>query len=100
MNFDQKSVEKVTGTMSVLGQILTALGIVAVILGAFALVMGLITEFRELANDGPLYGIEGAVLGATMLFWGLALAAGGATLHAIRSIAVNCAKMADAKDQS
>ena len=100
MNFDQKSVEKVTGTMSVLGQILTALGIIAVILGAFALIMGLITEFRELANDGPLYGIEGAVTGATLLFWGLALAAGGATLHAIRSIAVNCAKMADAKDQS
>jgi hypothetical protein len=100
MKFDQVSVEKATGTMSVLGQILTAIGIIGVLLGAFSLVMGLITEFREFANDGPLYGIEGAVLGATMLFWGLALAAGGATLYALRSIAVNCAKMADAKDQS
>jgi hypothetical protein len=105
MNFNQVSVTKATGTMSVLGQILTAIGIVGVLLGAFSLVMGLITEFREIANDGPpstsqFYGMEGAVLGATMLFWGLALAAGGATLHAIRSIAINCAKMADAKDQS
>lgn len=101
MNCNQVSVTKVTGTMSVLGQILTAIGIVGVLLGAVSLVAGLYTEFVDLGDSAsPIFGVEGALMGATMLFWGLALAAGGATLHAIRSIAINCAKMADATDQS
>ena len=100
MNSDQTSVTKATGTMSVLGQILTAIGIIGVLLGALALVAGLYEEYLGSSNEEPIFGVEGALMGATMLFWGLALSAGGATLHAIRSIAINCAKMADAKGQS
>lgn len=86
--------------MSTLGKILTALGIAFVILGALAVGLGLITEFRDFGDQGPVYGLEGVVTGVTMLFWGLVLSAGGATLHAIRSIAVNCAKLADASRSS
>ena len=98
MNFNPKSVEKQTGTMSSLGQLLTAVGVVAVILGAFGLVLGLLTEFRELDNDGPLYGLAGALSGFLVLFCGLTLSAGGAILHALRSIAINCARMAQSEE--
>ena len=91
LNYDLKSVEKLTGSMSVLGQVLTALGILAIILGAFGLVVGLVTEIRDLdMGESPVYGMAGVITGARMLFVGLALSAGGATLHAVRSIAINC----------
>ena len=96
LNYDLKSVEKLTGSMSVLGQVLTALGILAIILGAFGLVVGLVTEIRDLdMGESPVYGMAGVITGARMLFVGLALSAGGATLHAVRSIAINCARMAE-----
>ena len=96
LNYDSKSVEKQTGTMSVLGQVLTALGILSVILGAVGLVVGLVTEIRDLdLGESPVYGMAGVITGARMLFVGLALSAGGATLHAVRSIAINCARMAE-----
>ena len=94
MAFNPKSVEKQTGTMSTLGKILTVIGITAVILGAFSLVMGIFADFVK-----P-YGLEGVVKSVPLSFWGLVLSAGGATLHAIRSIAVNCARLADASRSS
>ena len=98
MSFDAKSIEKRTGTMSALAQILTGLGIVGVILGTLFMITGLITEFRGMESDNSMYGFEGAIAGITMLMWGLAMSAGGATLHAVRSIAVNCARMAESSD--
>jgi len=98
MSFDAKSIEKRTGTMSALAQILTGLGIVGVILGAFGMVIGLVTEFRGMESNNSLYGFEGAIAGISMLLWGLVMSAGGATLHAVRSIAVNCARMAESSD--
>ena len=98
MSFDAKSIENKTGTMSALAQILTGLGIVGVILGSVAMLFGLATEFAGMESDNSLYGVEGAIAGITMLLWGLAMSAAGATLHAVRSIAVNCARMAESSD--
>jgi hypothetical protein len=70
------------------------IGITAVILGAFSGLVGIFADF------GPPSGLERVVKAVTLVFWGLVLSAGGATLHAIRSIAVNCARLADASRSS
>ena len=69
--YDLKSVEKQTGSMSVLGQVLTALGILAIILGAVGLVVGLVTEIRDLdMGESPVYGMAGVITGVSILTGG------------------------------
>ena len=98
MSFDSKTVDKRTGTLSVLGQILTGLGVAVALLGAFSMVFGIISEFREVAMSSPMFGLEATVAGVTMLLWGIVLSAAGGVLQAIRAIAVNCARIAESKN--
>ena len=101
MKYDAKSIEKQTGTMTVLSQILTAIGVVAVILGLVSITLGVMTEYVISGtdiDDETRYGMEGLLSGISMFLAGLALAAGGATLTALRSLAVNCARIAETSE--
>jgi hypothetical protein len=100
MKYNAKSIEKQTGTMAVLGQVLTAIGVVAVLLGIVSVALGVVTEYSISGTDiedGTRfgYGMEGLLSGISMFLAGLALAGGGATLKALRSIAINCARIAE-----
>jgi hypothetical protein len=96
MSFSESAVVKRTATLSTLGQIMTALGAIAIVLGCIGLAAGLALEFTSGDRyDGPLADAARIQVGISTLLWGLALSAGGAALHALRSIAVNCAKMAE-----
>jgi hypothetical protein len=98
MKYDAKTIEKQTGTLSVLSQLLTAVGVVAVLFGIVSVLLGIMTEYylsESGIEDETRYGIEGLLSGISMFLIGLALAGGGATLKAIRSIAINCARIAE-----
>jgi hypothetical protein len=96
MSFSESAVVKRTVTLSTLGQIMSVLGGFAIVLGCIGVAVGLAMEFTSGDRyDGPLADGASVLVGISTLLWGLALSAGGAALHALRSIAVNCAKMAE-----
>ena len=96
MKFSESDVVKRTASLSTLGQIMTVLGSFAIVIGCIGFAAGLVFAFTSAdMYDGPLAEGVGLLTGLYLLLWGLALSAGGAALHALRSIAVNFAKMAD-----
>ncbi len=94
--FSSQQVEKRTNMLGLYSQIMTAIGFVVIIVGAIILVSTLIQEF-----SGKDTGVQIAeVSAAVMVFvYGLALTALGSAMAALRTIAVNCARMVE-KEQS
>lgn len=90
--YSSDAVEQRTNLLSGFAQVLTALGFMGIILGAFLLIITLVQEFR--GDDDGFQTME-VVESAVVLFYGLMLAGIGSGLQAIRSIAVNCAKLVE-----
>ena len=90
--FSSSAVEQRTNLLSGFAQVLTALGFVVIILGAVLLIITLIQEF---GGDDTEFQTMEVVESAALLFYGLMLAGIGSGLQAIRSIAVNCAKLVE-----
>ncbi|MEE2908374.1 MAG: hypothetical protein VX527_11170 [Planctomycetota bacterium] len=95
MAFDVKSVKKQTGAVLVLSQVLRPLGFVAVVLGIVGIMIGLYLGFYGLNNNLEMFNFEHVLTGTSLLFWGLILLAAASLLKASRSVAVNCARIAE-----
>ncbi len=93
MTESSKKVASQTGTLNVLAQIMTGLGFITMILGAVVLALDLIGEFSATEDAKEGFGV--ALASGMILFNGLVLAGLGQLLMAIRSIAVNCAVIAE-----
>ena len=94
MSNTSADISKGTQVMGLFAQILSGLGFVLIIIGAAVLIIDLIQEFSTiLGNDGELQLME-ALASASIMFYGMMLAAIGQALTALRSIAVNCAAIA------
>ena len=94
MSNTSTDISKGTQVMGLFAQILSGLGFVLIIIGAAVLIIDLIQEFSTiLGNDGELQLME-ALASASIMFYGMMLAAIGQALTALRSIAVNCAAIA------
>ena len=91
-DFSSESVQKRTNMLDLYSQIVTAVGFLVIILGAVLLVWTLIQEFG--GEDGDFAVVEILTSLGTML-WGVALTAFGSGMAALRTIAVNCARMAE-----
>ncbi|MEE2681594.1 MAG: hypothetical protein VX641_04400 [Planctomycetota bacterium] len=93
MTESPKKVNSYTGTLSVLAQIMTGLGFITMILGGVVLVLALIAEIAAGADEKQ--GLAFVLGSGAMLLYGLLVAGLGQLLMAIRSIAINCAVIAE-----
>ena len=93
MSQSPKKVASQTGTLYVLAQIMTGLGFITMILGGVVLALDLIGEFSATMDDKQ--GFMVALGSGAMLLNGLVIAGLGQVLMAIRSIAINCAVIAE-----
>ncbi|MCH2182621.1 MAG: hypothetical protein MK108_11505 [Mariniblastus sp.] len=91
-DFSTESVKSRTNMLDLYSQIVTAVGFLVIIVGAVLLVWTLIQEFG--GEDGDFAIVETLTSLGTML-WGIALTAFGSGMAALRTIAVNCAQMAE-----
>ena len=89
---DVNDIQNKTQVMSLYSQILTGLGFAVIIIGAVVLGMDLIAEFS--GEDGD-FELLVAIESAWLLFAGMGVAAAGQVLVCLRSIAVNCERMAN-----
>ena len=92
MKNSSSDIAKGTQVMSLFAQILSAIGFVLIIIGAVVLIIDLIQEFR--GEEGN-FELMAAVASASIMFYGMMLAALGQALTALRSIAMNCAVIAE-----
>ena len=90
--FSSQKVEKRTNMLKLYSQIVTAVGFFVIIVGAIILIATLVQEF-----SGDLTEFQVAEVGdSVMVFvYGIALTAIGSALAALRTIAVNCARLAE-----
>ena len=87
------SVEKRTRMLGKFAQVVTAIGFVVIVIGAIILITSLI---QELASSLDRQWGEADVMDPiSYMLSGLGLTALGSGLSALRTIAVNCARMAD-----
>jgi hypothetical protein len=85
-------ISKGTQVMSLFAQILSGLGFVLIIIGAVLIIMDL---FQEFAGEDGEFEMATAFASAGIMFYGMMLAALGQALTALRSIAINCAVIAE-----
>ena len=83
MSNTSADISKGTQVMGLFAQILSGLGFVLIIIGAAVLIIDLIQEFS--GKDGELQLME-ALASASIMFYGMMLAAIGQALTALRSI--------------
>ncbi|MEE2826083.1 MAG: hypothetical protein VYE64_05605 [Planctomycetota bacterium] len=87
-----EAVQKRTNMLDLYSQIVTAVGFLVIVVGALLLVWSLIQELG--GEDGGFQIMEVVTSAGTML-WGVALTAFGSAMAALRTIAVNCARIAE-----
>ncbi len=90
--YSAESVESRTNMLSLYSQVVSAIGFVVMGIGAILLIISLILEFSGDMSELSMAEVAGTVM---IIVWGLALTATGSALAALRTIAVNCARMAD-----
>jgi hypothetical protein len=93
MNQSPSKVASYTGTLSVLAQVMTGLGFITMIIGGVVLALDLIGEFSASMDEKEGFAV--AILSGSILLNGLLVAGLGQALMAIRSIAINCAVIAE-----
>ncbi|MDG2291961.1 MAG: hypothetical protein P8L37_04820 [Phycisphaerales bacterium] len=100
MGSSSTDIAKGTQVMGLFAQILSALGFVLIIIGACLLIIDLYQEFSAIGagpgseeEDG--FEMASAIASGALMLNGMMLAAMGQALTALRSIAMNCATIAN-----
>lgn len=90
--YSSERVESRTNMLGLYAQLVSAVGFVVIIVGAVILVWTLVQEFSGEWTEVQASEVGGSVI---VFVWGLALTATGSALAALRTIAVNCARMVE-----
>ena len=92
MGKSAKDIASGTQVMGLFAQVLSGIGFVLIILGAVLLIIDL---FEELRDEESGFELAAAITSGAIMLNGFMLAALGQALTALRSIAVNCATIAE-----
>lgn len=97
MGSSSTDIAKGTQVMGLFAQILSAFGFVLIIIGACLLIVDLYQEFRggTGSEEDDEFEMASAIASGAIMLNGMMLAALGQALTALRSIAMNCATIAN-----
>ena len=90
--YSSERVESRTNMLGLYATLVSVIGVVVIIVGAFILIWTLVQEFSGEWTDVQASEVGGSVM---VFVWGLALMATGSAMAALRTIAVNCARMVE-----